>query len=106
MNFQELALAFDAQVRPLEAAWAYEIAINAPDAEVELFLNLAVLYLLDTLHIIICRRTLSQALGLELLRFSKRQKLGLATKPSLNSGGYISLSFIPVRSRLMMRVES
>jgi hypothetical protein len=44
MNFQELALAFDAQVRPLEAAWAYEIAINAPDAEVELFLNLAVLY--------------------------------------------------------------
>lgn len=44
MNFKELALTFDAQVRPVEAAWAYEIATTAPDAELELFLNLAVLY--------------------------------------------------------------
>lgn len=44
MNFKELALAFDAQVRPVEAAWAYEVAINGLDAELELFLNLAVLY--------------------------------------------------------------
>ncbi len=44
MNFKELAISFDAQARPLEAAWAYEIAINALNAELELFLNLAVLY--------------------------------------------------------------
>lgn len=44
MNFKELALAFDAQSRPVEAAWAYEIATSAPDSDLDLFLNLAVLY--------------------------------------------------------------
>jgi hypothetical protein len=44
MSFRELALTFDAQVSPVEAAWAYEVAVNDPDAELELFLNLAVLY--------------------------------------------------------------
>lgn len=44
MNFKELALKFDAQISPVEAAWAYEVAINEPNVEIELFLNLAVLY--------------------------------------------------------------
>lgn len=44
MNFEELALGFDAQESPVEAAWAYEIAIGNPDANLDLFLNLAVLY--------------------------------------------------------------
>lgn len=44
MTFKELALSFDVQVNPLEAAWAYEIAIKEKDADLELFLNLAVLY--------------------------------------------------------------
>jgi hypothetical protein len=44
MDFEELALAFDAQEIPVEAAWAYEVAISAPKANLDLFLNLAVLY--------------------------------------------------------------
>lgn len=44
MNFRDLALNLDAQIRPVEAAWAYEVAITEPNADVELFLNLAVLY--------------------------------------------------------------
>jgi hypothetical protein len=44
MNFKELALNLDAQEKPVEAAWAYEIAISEPNTESEFFLNLAVLY--------------------------------------------------------------
>lgn len=44
MSYRELALSMDAQEYPLEAAWAYEIAVQAPQAELDLFLNLAVLY--------------------------------------------------------------
>jgi len=44
MNYKMIALASDAQVKPLQAAWAYEIAINETDSDLELFLNLAVLY--------------------------------------------------------------
>ncbi len=44
MKFNELALAFDAQESPVEAAWAYEISICAADADLDLYLNLAVLY--------------------------------------------------------------
>jgi len=43
-TFRELALNFDAQLHPLEAAWAYEIAIRDSSADVELFLNLAGFY--------------------------------------------------------------
>ena len=41
---KEKALALDAQDLPLEAAQAYEEAIAASDADVETFINLAVLY--------------------------------------------------------------
>lgn len=44
MNFKELAFKFDAQISPVEAVWAYEVAVNEPDVELEVFLNLAVLY--------------------------------------------------------------
>ena len=44
ITFRELALRLDALQRPLEAAWAYEIALTSPDADLDLFLNLAVLY--------------------------------------------------------------
>jgi hypothetical protein len=44
MSYRDLALSMDAQERPVEAAWAYEIAIQGPQAELGLFLNLAVLY--------------------------------------------------------------
>lgn len=44
MNFKELALTFDARMSPVEAVWAYEVAINDPDVEIEMYLNLAVLY--------------------------------------------------------------
>lgn len=44
MNFKELAQRFDAQARPLEAAWAYEIAATEPGADLQTFLDLAVLY--------------------------------------------------------------
>jgi hypothetical protein len=44
MTFKDLALELDAQQSPVQAAWAYEIAIKKSDADLELFLNLAVLY--------------------------------------------------------------
>ena len=44
MNFQELALEVDAREQPVEAAWAYEIAIHSTEARVDVFLNLALLY--------------------------------------------------------------
>lgn len=44
MTFRSMALSFDAQKKPIEAAWAYEITINEPDCELEIFLNLAMLY--------------------------------------------------------------
>lgn len=44
MTSSELALRFDSLEQPLEAAWAYEVAIQEPSARIELFLNLAVLY--------------------------------------------------------------
>lgn len=44
MSYKELALNFDAQQKPIESVWAYEIAISAVDADLGLFNNLAVLY--------------------------------------------------------------
>lgn len=44
MSFRDLALSMDAQERPIEAAWAYEIAIQESQVELDLLLNLAVLY--------------------------------------------------------------
>ena len=44
MTSREVALALDAQQRPVEAAEAYEVAIREPRAELDLFLNLAALY--------------------------------------------------------------
>lgn len=48
MNYGELALKLDALCRPMAAAWAYEIAIHTPDANVDLFTNLTVLYMAST----------------------------------------------------------
>ena len=45
MNYAELALRFDALCRPMDAAWAYEIAIHTPGASLDLFTNLAALYM-------------------------------------------------------------
>lgn len=44
LNFSDLARSFDARERPIEAAWAYEIAIASGDLELDLILDLAVLY--------------------------------------------------------------
>ena len=44
INFEEFALELDARERPVEAAWAYEIAIQSTKAQIDLFLNLVVLY--------------------------------------------------------------
>ena len=44
MTFRELAAFFDAHARPVEAAWAYEIAIQNEDSDPDPFLDLAVLY--------------------------------------------------------------
>lgn len=44
VTFIELARIFDARERPLEAAWAYEIALAQGDMELDLVLDLAVLY--------------------------------------------------------------
>lgn len=45
MNYRALALEFDGAGRVVEAAWAYELAIQDPAADREALLNLAVLYL-------------------------------------------------------------
>lgn len=44
MTQKEIALQFDAQDKPVEAANAYEEAIKEPDSELATYLNLAVLY--------------------------------------------------------------
>jgi hypothetical protein len=44
MNYQDVAARLDAQERPSEAAWAYELAIQEPDAKLHVFIDLAVLY--------------------------------------------------------------
>ena len=43
MNYEELARTFDQQDKPLEAAWAYELAI-ANTTNPDVFINLVVLY--------------------------------------------------------------
>lgn len=45
MNYVELALKLDALCRPMDAAWAYEIAIHTPNASLDLFTNLVALYM-------------------------------------------------------------
>lgn len=44
MKAKERAAALDEQDRPLDAIQAYETAIREPDADIETYLNLAVLY--------------------------------------------------------------
>jgi len=45
MNWSATALSLDAEVnKPVETAWAYEVAIRDPNAELCLFLNLAAIY--------------------------------------------------------------
>lgn len=45
MSYRQLALDFDREQDPVNAAWAYEIALQQPDADLELCLNLVALYL-------------------------------------------------------------
>lgn len=45
MSYRQLALDFDRAQDPVNAAWAYEVALQHPDADLELCLNLAALYL-------------------------------------------------------------
>ncbi len=45
MTYREWATHFDREERPMEAAWAYELAITAPEADLELYLDLVGLYL-------------------------------------------------------------
>lgn len=45
MTYRDVALELDSKDSPAEAAWAYEIAICAPGAECDTFLNLVALYL-------------------------------------------------------------
>jgi len=45
VNFEMIARTLDREEsKPVEAAWAYEVAIRAPDASLDLFLNLVAIY--------------------------------------------------------------
>jgi hypothetical protein len=48
MNSKELALKLDAEDKPIEAVKAYEEAIKEPGADLDIYLNLAVLYFVCT----------------------------------------------------------
>lgn len=45
VDYAELARRFDAQDRPLEAIWAYEVSLGSGGADLDLYLDLAVLYM-------------------------------------------------------------
>lgn len=44
MSFLDLALHFDAQEKPREAAWAYEIALREPEPALSTYCNLIAIY--------------------------------------------------------------
>jgi hypothetical protein len=44
MSYREIACAFERESKIIEAAWAYELAIQGPDVDREMLLDLAVLY--------------------------------------------------------------
>lgn len=44
MNYAELARLYEARLRPVAAAWAYEVAIASGDAQLAEYMDLAALY--------------------------------------------------------------